>query len=898
MAQNGRPERRIWHPDARDVRRDVDDELAFHLDMRRRDFAARGLAEAAAREAAERRFGDRAAVAAACRHIDEGLIREQRRASMWMDLRQDFSYAVRSLFRTPGFTLVALLTLTLGIGANTAIFSLTYGLLFRPLPYANEDRLIFLWSSSPFAERMPQTPGRLVDFREQLTSVDAIAGISQISLNLTDAGEAERVAASSVSSSFFDLLGVRPLYGDVFHTGTSDTRVVVLSHRLWLRRFGGDPSIVGRDIAINLRPRRVAAIMPPEFDWPVVTAFQSGPIDGPELWIPGNRQDIPGTHISLDDDNLATDRRSGYLRIVARLKPGVSYEQARQEAGTIAERIGRQHPSTDGGRGAVIVPLRRQFFGGIRQPLFVLLGAVGFVLAIACANVASLLLGRGAARRREIAIRFALGATRGRVVRQLLVESVALSLGGAALGTVAAAWAVPALVRLSPAGVPSVGGVGLNAPVLAFTAGLAIATGVLFGLVPAWQSSTEARAGDLAEGARASTSPRGVRARDALVAIQIAVAVVLLVASGLLLRSFTALAHVDTGIDTKNLLTFEVSLSGIRAEYQSRQISFYNELLDSIRHIPGVTATGAAVTLPIGGDDFGAPVVIEGQPLPETGKEHSAGFQVTSPGYIAAMGIPVIAGRDFQASDTRDSLRVVIVNRRFARLHWPNDDPLGKRIRVGRPDAPWMPVIGVVEDIRHLGPAVPPRPEFYESHAQRSFPFMSFVVRTTVEPMSVVPAIRAQVARLDPAQPIAVVSTMDDHVRRALARPRAMSAVVSSFGALALLLAVVGVYGVMAWSVAQRTREMAIRMALGAKSVDILRLVLSKAAWIAALGIAVGLGGAFASARALEGMLFGISRTDRATFVTVPLLLSAVAIVAAFVPALRASRVDARALRN
>jgi putative ABC transport system permease protein len=280
------------------------------------------------------------------------------------------------------------------------------------------------------------------------------------------------------------------------------------------------------------------------------------------------------------------------------------------------------------------------------------------------------------------------------------------------------------------------------------------------------------------------------------------------------------------------------------------------------------------------------------------GKEHSAGFQVTTPGYFAAMGIPVIAGRDFQASDTRDSLRVVIVNRTFARLHWPNEDPLGRRIRVGRPEAPWMPVIGVVEDIRHLGPAVPPRPEFYESHAQRSFPFMSFVVRTTVDPMSVVPAIRAHVAKLDPAQPIAVVSTMEAHVRRSLARPRAMSAVVGSFGVLALLLAVVGVYGVMAWSVAQRTREMAIRMALGARGADILRLVLGKAAWIAGVGVAVGLGGAVASARALEGMLFGISRTDAATFVTVPLLLSLVAIVAALVPAVRASRVDARALRN
>src|SRR5688572_548896 len=283
MVEKGRPERRIWRPD---VRKDVDDELAFHLEMRRRDFVKRGLADAAAREAADRRFGNRDAVAAACRRIDEGVIRDKRRASMWMDLRQDFSYAVRSLVRTPGFTLLALLTLTLGIGANTAIFSLTYGLLLRPLPYADEGRLVFIWSSSAFAERMAHTPGRLVDFREQLTSTEAVAGISQISMNLTDTGEAERVPASSVSSSFFDILGVRPLHGDVFHAGTTDTAVVVLSHRLWLRRFGGDPSIVGRSIAINRKPRRVAGVMPREFTWPVVTAFQSGLDDGPELWIP------------------------------------------------------------------------------------------------------------------------------------------------------------------------------------------------------------------------------------------------------------------------------------------------------------------------------------------------------------------------------------------------------------------------------------------------------------------------------------------------------------------------------------------------------------------------------------------------------------------------------------
>jgi putative ABC transport system permease protein len=893
-AARPRRERRLWGPD---LRRDVDDEIAFHLQERERELTARGVPLNEARAEAARRFGNVKDIAAACRQIDHAWHREQRRASMWNDLRQDLAFSLRTLFKSRGFAVTAIVTLALGIGANTAIFSVINGVLFRTLPFNDPGRLVLVWSTSEAFAREPLTPGRLIDFREQISSLSAAAGISHIPLNLTGGGDPERLGGSSVSSSFFDVLGAPALLGDPFHTGTANDRDVVLSYGLWIRRFGGDRSIVGKQIVLNGSARTVVAVMPPDFDWPAITATP-GRAPGPELWIPGTVRDVP--RMPNDREDIASDRSSGYLRMVARLKPGVSIDQARQEAQAVAVRLGVQYPRDDGGRGAALVPLREQLVGHLREPMLVLFGAVGLVLAIACANIASLLLGRGAARRKEIALRLALGASRGRVVRQLLTESTVLALVSAAVGVLVAWWALQWLGALSGTAVPGIERAGLDSRVLLFTIGLSIVTGLVCGLVPALQSSTfEIAAGLGEESGRVSDGRRSGRTRDILVAAEIAVALMLLVGAGLLLRSFQSLSRVDTGIDARNLLTFGMFLTGARAQDDARQVAFYREALDAVSALPGVRRAAGAVTLPIGGDNFASAFTIEGQPVARPGDEPRAGFQVVTPGYFETMGIRVLKGRDFAVGDDERAPGVVMVNETFVRQRWPGVDPIGRRLRMGGERAPWLTVIGVVSDIRHLGPATPPRPELYQPYTQNSFSFMSFVVRTEGDPAGLVPAIRAAIARLDPAQAISGVDTMEHHLDTALSRPKFLSRLVAAFGLLALILSTVGVYGVMAYSVTQRTREIAIRAALGANRTDVVKLVVSKALWLAAAGIVAGVGGALALSTVLSGLLFGVLATDTGTYAAVVALLGGVAMFAAAVPALRASRIPgAQALRG
>jgi putative ABC transport system permease protein len=805
-------------------------------------------------------------------------------------MTQDITYALRGLRKTPAFTAVAVLTLALGIGANTAIFSVINSVILRPLPFQDPDRLAFLWSSSASLTREPLTPARLVDFREQLTSISAIAGISHIPLNLTGAGEPERLDASSVSSNFFDVLGVPALLGEPFHSGRADDRAVVLSYGLWMRRFGSDPSTIGRQITLNGTARVVAAVMPQQFNWPAITATP-GTAAGPQLWIPGASRDVPRTPIDRPDQDLSVNRTAGYVRAVARLKNGVTLQQAQREAEMVAARIGQAHPETDGAHGATLVPLRSQFYGHMRRTLLVLIGVVALVLAIACANVASLLLGRATARRKEIAVRRALGATRRRIVRQLLIESLVLAVAGGVCGLVLAWWAQSSLIALGPPELLRIENARVDLAVFGFTVLLTVATGILFGIVPSLQIVTDHVTADLQDGGtRSSAGPRSTRAREALVTLQLAVALVLLVGSILLLRSFSALVHVDTGIDTHNLLTFNMFLSGPRAAYQAQQAAFYDQTLARIRSLPDVVAAGAAVTLPIGGDDFSAPYVIDGRELPPPGREPSAGFQVVTPGYFDAMGIPVISGRDFNAGDVRGGAPVAAINRTLAVREWPGKNPIGDRLRVG--DGPWMTIVGVVSDIRHSGPGAPPRPEFYQPTAQRSFPFMAFVVRTRHDPAAAVPFIRSELLQLDPTQPISDVATMEQHVDRVLSRPRFISTLVAVFGMLALVLSIVGVYGVIAYSVTQRTREIAIRIALGARAGTVVAMILSKTAWLTGIGVALGLSGAIALSRVLSGLLFGVRPTDGPTFILAAALLSAAAIAAGAIPAVRATRID------
>ena len=558
---------------------------------------------------------------------------------MWgRDLKHDLIYALRTLAKNGWFAATAVLTLALGIGANTAIFSVINGVLLRPQPYRDADRLAFLWSTSQASPREPLTPGRLLDFRDQLTTVSGIAGISQILLQPDEDGEPERIAGSSVSSSFFDVLG----------TPAAARRCLSLRPR---RRAGrrAEPRPVDAPVRRRSQHHRPPAGLERQrahgrrrdaaaFDWPVITGNPSR-LPGPELWIPGTVRDVPRTPV--DQPNLAANRTAGYLRAVVRLKDGVTLDQARQEAQAIAARLGQQYPVEDGGRGATIVPLTTQFVGNLRQPMSILFGAVGFVLAIACANIASLLLGRGAARRREFAVRAALGASRARVIRQLLTESIVLAFAGAAIGAVAAWWSVHWLMRISPGDLPGIETVALDGRVLLFTVLLSLGTGVLCGLAPALHSSVGSINADLGESSGRGTEGRRTgRTRDALVALEIAVALVLLVGAGLLLRSFHSLSRVDTGIRTGNLLTFDMVLTGERAQSPQARRAFYDDALRAIAALPGVESAGAAATLPIGGDDFAAGVTIEGKPQPRPGEQPRAGFQVVTPGYFRTHGHP------------------------------------------------------------------------------------------------------------------------------------------------------------------------------------------------------------------------------------------------------------------
>jgi len=806
---------------------------------------------------------------------------------MWTDFAQDVRYAIRGLRRSPGFTFVAILTLALGIGANTAIFSVINAALLKPLPFPRPDRLVFLWNTRPGGDLEPLGPGRMLDFRSQSTSFSGFAGISHMSFTVTGSGEPERVNGSSVSSTFFDVLEARPLLGEPFHSNAADPSAVVLSEGLWRRHFAADAGIIGRTIVLNKRPRHVLAVMPRQFAWPMITS-RSAPGDvGPELWIPGGAGDIPRPAMNEDAD-MSGNRNVGYLRAVARLKPDVPFAQARSEIATIGDRLSRTHPEDDS-RGATLVSIRQQFAGSLERPLLVLAGAVAFVLAIACANVASLLLGRGAARRRDLALRRAVGADRARIVRQLLTEALVLSIAGAVAGLVLAKWAAGALLRLSP---PELAGLGttMDLRVLLFTVAVALAVGIAFGLMPAIQFSRCSLTDALAEGGtRSSGSGRARRTRDVLVAAEIAIALVLLVGASLLVRSLIALTRVDTGIDTRNLLTFDITVSGDRAEYQARQVQFYTQMLDRMAELPGVRAAGAAATLPIGGDDFGTGYVIEGRPVPKP--VDSAGYQIVMPGYFHAMGIPILSGRDFRSTDTRQSMPVVLVNRTLATRQWLGQDPVGRRVRFDD-DGAWMTIVGVVGDIRHLGPSNPPRPEIYQAVTQRSFPFMAFVVRTEGDPYAFVPSLRQAMASLDPDMPLATVRTMDDHIAHALARPAFLSTLVSSFGGLALVLALVGVYGMMSWSVAERRQEIAIRVALGATRSGMLAMVLRRALLLSAVGIAAGLLITPFAARGLTGLLFGIRPSDPLSLVGTAAALVVVASLAALVPAIRAARIE------
>jgi putative ABC transport system permease protein len=790
--------------------------------------------------------------------------------------------AGRRLLRAPGFTLVAVATLALGIGANTAVFSVVESILLRPLPYPEPDRLVMLWEDFSRRGGNPKdwfSPGNFYDWREQNTSFTGMSAFTSYSPTLVDDAGAERLRAGAVTQGFFRVLGVDPLLGRTF-TADEDTpgrnRVAVLSYGFWQSRLGGAPDIIGRTISLDGEPTTVVGVMPRGFAFPLLP--QSA------LWTP------------LGADLANGPRSDIYLQAVGRMRPGVTLAAARSDIRSIAARLEKDYPRANQGVGAALTPLHETLIGDMRPGLLTLLAAVGLVLLIACVNLANLLLVRSASRRRERAIRTALGAGPARLAADVLVESFLLAVVGAGAGLVLAAWLLDALLALAPITLPSAFTPRLDPTVLAFTIGLAVLTGLAFGLLPALHGLRDQVAG-LKEGAAGSGLGRGGRRlRSGLVAGQVALAFALLVGAGLLLRSFVALQSVDPGFQPRGVLTFQIGLPAAEYSENARVNTFFNDFLARIRALPGVGEAGMVSSVPMSGNDTDASFVIEGEPAPAPGQGKVIWYRQVDPDYFPTMRIPLLEGRGIQPSDGPDGPRVAVLSETAAQRFFPGQDPVGKRFKPGSDptrDIPWWTIIGVVGSVRHVGLDAAPKAEMYISQAQAPRRSMTLVVRARRgDPLRLVPSVRAALHDIDPRLAISQVHTEDAIIGRTIALPRFLTLCLIAFGLMALVLAGIGIYGVIAYTVGQRTREMGIRMALGAGRGDVVRLVMAQGSVIVAVGLAVGLLAALALGRAIRGLLFHVPSADAITFVVAPVVLAGVAILAVYIPARRATRVD------
>jgi putative ABC transport system permease protein len=799
---------------------------------------------------------------------------------------QDVRYGFRMLLKSPGFTVVAVVALALGIGANTAIFSVINSVLLRPLPYADPDRLVVVWETNPnlggnLQLRNEASPANYLDWKAQQTVFEDFGVFNWNTFNLTGGDTPEQLTGNPSTASIFSTLGVKPMLGRVISAEDDREgapRVVLLSHKLWQRRFGAKPEIVGQQISLNNQSYTVIGVMPPEFVFPAGIS---------ELWVP------------MAFTKAASERRSAhYLYTRARLKPGVSMEQAQAEMDTIAARLRQQYPDTNTDRGIRLVSLHEETVRQLKPALLVLLGAVGFVLLIACANVANLMLARATARHKEIAIRTALGASRWRVVRQLLTESLLLSLAGGLCGLLLALWGIDLL----KGGVPSQmisftygwNQIGLDARVLTFTLAISILTGMLFGLIPALQVSKPDLNEGLKEGDRGSTGTRN-RARSLLVVSEVALALILLVGAGLMMKSFVRLLEVRPGFDPENVLTASLSLPRARYDNTQKAADFVAQLEQQVAGQPGVKAVGAVNLLPMAGSGATTSFVVEGQAAPMRGQEPEANYRVVTPSYFGALGIPVARGRAFNEHDRAKEAGapgVAIINETMVRLFFQNEDPLGRRLLDSEGRNPPVEIVGVVGDIKHFGLDDKPEAYLYLPHAQVGGNFMTLVVRTERDPSAMTAALRREVLTLDKDQPVFDVKTMEQRLADTGAQKRLTMWLLGVMASVALVLAAVGIYGVIAYSVTQRTHEIGIRMALGAQRGDIIRLVVKQGMLMAVVGVLVGLAASFYVTRVMSGLLFGVSATDPATFAGVALLLAAVALVACLIPARRATRVD------
>ena len=860
-------------------RADLDDELRFYFDMRERELMEQGVPASDARREAVREFGDLDYTKRYCLAEDAMSTHEERRTDLVAELGQDVAHTWRALRRAPAFAAVALITLALGIGANTAIFSVVNALLLRELPFRDADEVVRIWGahSAKPDEHGQISPADFIDFRARQRSFSSLGAFSYGGGTYVGPDDPVPLSGVRVDANVFAVLGVRPLLGRTFAVGDDSTGVaptIVLGYDAWRRVFGADSGIVGKTINLSGRSRTVIGVLPPAFFFPTASTA--------EIYTPLDLTPV------LRDANRA--RKYHFLGAVGRLRPDVSVAAASADLVGIARQLEREYPDANTGITVNMLGARAAVVGDTRPALLVLLGASALVLLIACANVAGMLLSRAVSRRQELAVRIALGAGRARLVRQMMTESLVLAVCGGAVGVALAVWGTRALVASAGSMLPSVGGIGVDRTVLAVAFGVTVVCGLLFGLVPALSASRGIHLALKDAGRGSSGGVARHRLRTALVTGQLALAVVLLVGAGLLVRSLARLQTIELGYSLDSVLTFDIGLSGQRYSTSEAEDAFFGQLYDRLAALPGVVAVGGFGNLPLRGGSS-ASLAIEGRPVPE-GKLPEVGYQPISDDLFKAMRIPLKRGRTFGPDDRTQSPRVVIVSEGAAKQYWPNADPIGSRIRLGpNPNEPWSTVVGIAGDVR-MGTAGEPRPTVYVSSRQDHWGGAAVVVRTTGDPMALLPAVRREVKSMDPTLPVVEPRTLRDVQATGLSDHRLPMQLMAAFALLALALAAVGVYGVMAYSVAARTREIGVRVALGAQPSNVFSMIVRQGLGAAVAGLVIGLSGAAALGRVLTKLLYGVAPTDAPTFIGVAAVLLVVTLAACLVPAWRAVRVD------
>ena len=808
--------------------------------------------------------------------------------NLWPDLR----YGARMLLKHPGVTAIAVITLALGIGANTAIFSVVNAVMLRPLPYKNPDRLVSVWENVPLYGRWRVTPANFFDWKKQNTIFEDMAAYGASTMTLTGDGEPEQLLGTRASARYFSVLGVEPMLGRLFLAEEYEPgkgSAVILGHGFWQRRYGGDQKILNRAIVLDGASYTVIGVMPSGIYpvWASASARISFDENEQQFWTPMS--------FSAQWANVRT---AHVLGVLGRLKPGVTIEQAQAEMNTIGARLEHEYPANKG-EGIIVNAFLNEVIGSAKPVLITLLAAVGLVLLIACANIAGLLMAQHATRSKEVAIRAALGAGRGRLVRQFFLEGLLLSFLGTVGGIAVARLGIDLIIRLVPPQLPRFSQTQVDWRVLAFTILLSLLTCLLFGLLPAWQSSKPDTQASLEQGHRvAGPGVARQRFRQLLVVFQISIAVMLVIGAGLLIKSFWRLRQVDPGFAPNNVLSLTMSLPGSRYADAQKINTFYNQLVERISQVPGVTAAAIGYDHPLQANWIDA-FAIEGRPAPASGESLSANFNPVGPDYFRTVGTQIIYGRQFTTEDDQDHPGVVIVNEAFARRFFPNEKAIGQRLRLSAPARIWknqrltsFEIIGIARDVKSAGLDAESEPAYYVPATQGPVPDMTILVRTKGDPIALVPALRNAVLTIDPNQPIASINTMEKIVADSIAQPRLSMTLMGLFGGLALILAAVGIYGLLSYSVTQRTQEMGIRIALGAQVADVLRLVLKQGMMLIVMGEVLGLIGAVALTRLIRSLLFGVTPTDATTFIAVSGMLAVVALLACYFPARRATKVD------